>query len=76
MLFFSGETNGLSKGSSIAVVGRSGKGNNIDAGERAGEHAGKHVGEGRNEDVVGEDLVRSSVRRYRCEGILVELLLC
>ena len=34
----------------------------------------KHIGEDRNKDVVGEDLVRLSVRRIRCGGILVELL--
>ena len=60
------------------MVGGSGKGRGVGngAGDWAGKHAGKHVGEDRNEDVVGEDLVRSSVRRNRCGRILVELLRC
>ena len=75
MLFSDAEMNGLTKGSSIAVVGGSGKGRGVGdgAGDQAGEHAHKHVGEDRNED-VGENSVRLSVRRIRSGGFLVELL--
>ena len=67
MLFFGG-TNGLTKGSSIAVVWRVGLRLwvTVMVPVLAGEHAhNKHVGEDRNEDFgegFGEDSVRRSGR--------------
>ncbi len=63
MLFFEGETNSLTKGSSIKVLedrGEDGGEGNAAGDGAAGEHAtSKHVGEDRNKD-IGADFDEGS----------------